>query len=203
MKKISFVILAALSVCLFKLCDNDSKRQNRADDDNIIVLKNANLEQDTPIKKYIATQPGDGQNNDIRFCVDAASSSMTLVTLGKLAQQKSADARIKAYGAVMVTHYSKTNRKLETLANTKNIILPYNPLVDDQKTINDLSNTSGKAFDKAYVEAMIDSHKSDIEEFENTSKNSLDPEIKAFAHKTLPVLRDQLNTIDKIHYKME
>jgi putative membrane protein len=202
MRKISFVIIVVLSAFLIKLCANGSKKQNKADD-SIIVLKNANLEQDTPKKRYIATQPGDNQNNDIQFCIDAASSGMTLVTLGKLARQKSTDAQIKAYAAAMVTHYSKTNHKLATLADTKNIILPYNPLLDDQKTIDDLSNRSGTGFDKAYVEAMIDSHKSDIEEFENTSKNSLDPDIKAFARRTLPILRDQLNTIDRIHDKME
>lgn len=57
----------------------------------------------------------------------------------------------------------------------------------------------GKDFDKDYASLMTDDHKEDIEEFNKASQQVKDPDIKAFAIKTIPVLEKHLNSIQAIN----
>ncbi len=56
----------------------------------------------------------------------------------------------------------------------------------------------GKAFDKAYVDMMLDDHKKDIAEFRKCADNCSDSTIKSFASTTLPVLEKHLDSIQAI-----
>ena len=55
-----------------------------------------------------------------------------------------------------------------------------------------LSSLSGTAFDKAYTKAMVSDHKKDGKEFEREAANGIDSDVKAFAAKMLPILREHL-----------
>lgn len=92
---------------------------------------------------------------------------------------------------------------MKALAKSKGIALPIAIDTKEQKVKDDLSAKSGADFDKAYVSNMIDDHKEDIKEFEDASKNCKDAYLKAFAVKTLPVLKMHLNAIQKIHDSMK
>ena len=56
---------------------------------------------------------------------------------------------------------------------------------------NRLDKLQGATFDQAYMRAMSDDHVKAVREFEMAAK-STDPDIKAFAEKTLPTLREHL-----------
>jgi putative membrane protein len=55
-----------------------------------------------------------------------------------------------------------------------------------------LAKLSGKAFDKEYADAMVKDHETDAAEFEKASKTAQDPDLKAWAAKTLPFIQDHL-----------
>ena len=74
---------------------------------------------------------------------------------------------------------------------------------DEQKVKDNLSSKSGADFDKAYVDNMIEDHKNDTKEFEDATKNLKDPDLKAFAVKTLPTLKMHLDAIQKIDDSMK
>ena len=59
-----------------------------------------------------------------------------------------------------------------------------------------MSNLSGTAFDKAYTKAMVRDHKKDGKEFEREAANGIDSDVKAFAAKMLPILREHLRMAD-------
>jgi putative membrane protein len=62
-----------------------------------------------------------------------------------------------------------------------------------KKSVKDrLGKLDGTAFDKAYVAEMIKEHKAAIAAFQRESK-SADPDVKAFAEKTLPTLKEHLS----------
>ncbi|GAC1311958.1 MAG: hypothetical protein NVSMB24_32550 [Mucilaginibacter sp.] len=143
------------------------------------------------------------EKEDLDFATEAASGGMTEVELGKLAQQKGHNKRIRSFGAMMVMDHSKANNKLATLAAAKKITLPTRLNEADQKVIDKLSKLSGKDFDTAYVNEMIDDHKNDIKAFEAATTHCKDPDIKAFAIKTLPVLKAHLDAINAVHDSMK
>jgi putative membrane protein len=90
----------------------------------------------------------------------------------------------------MVEDHGKANEELKSIAANKNITLPTTLSNEHQEKIDKLSSLSGADFDEEYMEIMDKDHEKDVKMFEEASKdNDLDPEIKAFAAKTLPTLR--------------
>jgi len=49
---------------------------------------------------------------------------------------------------------------------------------------------------------MVDDHKKDVDEFKETANDAKDPDIKAFASKTLPTLEEHLTKIKAINDAM-
>ena len=61
-----------------------------------------------------------------------------------------------------------------------------------------LSKLSGAAFDRAYIADMLADHKKDVAEFERQSMHAADADLKAFAAKTLPTLKDHLQQVEQL-----
>ncbi|MHA4739119.1 DUF4142 domain-containing protein [Dyadobacter sp. MSC1_007] len=137
---------------------------------------------------------------DSKFAVDAANGGLAEVQLGEAAQSKGSDPKVKEFGKMMVTDHTKANEELKTLAASKNITLPTAPSEEMMKAAADVTEKSGKEFDKAYIAQMKKDHDKTIKLFEDGQKNCKDPELKAFIEKTLPVLRthkEHIESIDK------
>jgi putative membrane protein len=55
-----------------------------------------------------------------------------------------------------------------------------------------LAKLSGADFDKRYISDMISDHKAAIKEFQKEADKGKDSDIKQFASKTLPTLKEHL-----------
>ena len=130
--------------------------------------------------------------NDSTFVTKAAKGGMAEVELGKLATEKAASDQVKQFGQRMVDDHSKANDELKGIAQQKNMTLPTEIDAKDKALRMRLSKLSGAAFDRAYMQAMLRDHKTDVNEFRMESKSGMDTDIKAFATKTLPTLEDHL-----------
>ena len=192
MKRTEILGIALLAMATMQACHSNSKDSKKTAD-------SANVVKDSTSKDTAQRMSINVSKDDAAFAVEAASGGMTEVMLGKIAQEKAAGPAVKNFGTMMVTDHTKANDELMALAKSKNITLPKVPDAKDQKVIDELSKKSGKDFDKAYVSDMIDDHKNDIKEFDKEAKNAGDADIKAFADKTLPVLKMHLQAITKIN----
>jgi putative membrane protein len=121
-----------------------------------------------------ATAPVDNESSE--FAVKAANGGLMEVKLGELAQQNASSPRVKAFGQMMVQDHSDSVGE------------------DHSKHIQDLSKKTGKDFDKAYIDMMVDDHNEDVDMFDKASKDLKDADLKGFAAKTLPVLRTHLDS---------
>jgi putative membrane protein len=113
------------------------------------------------------------------------------VELGKYAQQNAHNKRVKNFGAMMVRDHSKVNDELKSIAQKKNFDIP--TTMDDKhlKMVNDLQQKRGSDFDKDYMKEMVNDHENDVDKFKKFAENNndkIDPDLKSFASKTLPVL---------------
>ena len=61
-----------------------------------------------------------------------------------------------------------------------------------QEMVSKLSALSGAEFDRKYMEHMVKDHEKDVAAFERESTKGSDSDIKAWAAKTLPTLREHL-----------
>lgn len=193
MKKISLLLVTIAAAGLLQACHSNKDSKASADSANT-------AKADTAKKDSTASAV---DKDDAKFAVAAANGGMAEVELGTLAQQKAANQKVKDFGGMMVSDHSKANDEMKALAKSKGITLPDSIDSKEQKVKNDLSAKTGADFDKAYVNNMIDDHKEDIKEFEDAAKNLKDPDLKAFAVKTLPTLKMHLDAIQKIHDSMK
>ena len=133
---------------------------------------------------------------DVAFVKKAAAGGTTEVELAKLAQQKAEHADVKAFAAKLESDHTAANRDLKELASSKHITLAEGP--SHGALHAKLEKLSGAAFDKAYVAAMVDDHVKDVKAFEKVANGSGDSDIKAFAAKTLPTLKDHLQQVQEL-----
>jgi len=191
MKKLSYMFMIALAAYALQGCNHASKDAQQSAD-------SLNKTKDTTTNAA-ATGGIAVNSDDAKFATNAAEGGMAEVALAKLALQKTTNEKIKNFANMMVTDHSNANDTLMAIAKTKNITLPTAVSADDQKSMDSLSNKSGKAFDKAYVAAMIDGHKQALKLFQDEAKNGTDPDLKAFAAKVAPTVQMHLDAINKIH----
>jgi len=195
MKKITIGCLLACSIWALTGCGHAPK-------DSMANADSTNSAHDSADKKYPSPWGHEVSGDDAKFAVAAANGGMAEVELGKLAQQKAQNAKVKDFGAMMVQDHSKANAELMDLAKSKKIALPDSIGADEQKLKAELASKSGADFDKAYMQAMLDDHKKDIDDFEHARKIVKYPEMSAFIDKTLPVLKKHLAAIQQIHDEM-
>ena len=131
-------------------------------------------------------------SHDRDFIMDAAIGGLEEVELGQIAAQKGTSEAVKQFGQRMVDDHSKANTELMTLAQSKGITLPTALDEKHQKDVTKLSALSGAEFDRAYSKMMLSDHTKDVSEFEKQSTKGTDPDLKAFAAKTLPTLQEHL-----------
>lgn len=137
----------------------------------------------------------------VNFVTNATKGGLMEVNSGKLAKQKGNSADVKTFGAQMVADHSKANSELTTIVNTKKWNIPQpSPTVVAPDAI--LTSSKGANFDISYVNMMVKDHKKTIMLFEHAASSSPDPQLKAFAAKTLPVLQHHYMEIQKIANKL-
>lgn len=192
MKNLGSICAIALAACSLAACNNTQHN-------SVSKADSANKSKDTSTHANALTTNTD----DAKFAVEAANGGMAEVEMGKVAEQKATNPRVKKFAEMMVMDHSKANEELMSLAKVKNITLPKTCGPDEQKTINDLSKKSAKDFDKDYVDEMVSDHKKDVKKFQDAIKDAKDPDIKAFATKTLPVLQTHLDSINAIKKSMK
>jgi len=139
--------------------------------------------------------------DDQEFLTKAAQGGIAEVELGTTASQKGASADVKAFGNQMVTDHSKANDELKQLAQQKGFAVPAEPNAEQKELASKLATKTGKAFDENYTEAMVKDHEEDVKEFEKASKDANDPDVKAWAAKTLPTLQHHLQMAKDAHKK--
>ena len=140
------------------------------------------------------TQAGMGSLNsqDSKFLMEAAMGSLMEVELGRVAAQKASSDAVKQFGQRMVDDHGAANTELTSLATSKGVTLPTALDEKHQKDVTKLSAMSGADFDRAYMKMMVSDHVKDVSEFEKQSTKGTDPDLKAFASKTLPTLQEHL-----------
>ena len=129
------------------------------------------------------------KTTDRKFVEKAASGGMAEVKLGHLAMEKGTSPAVKEFGKRMVDDHGKANDELKEIATKQNLALPTEIDSATKATYDKLTKLSGADFDKAYIDAMVKDHDKDVKEFKKeTSTGGLDPELKAWAEKTLDVI---------------
>ncbi|HYV14098.1 MAG TPA: DUF4142 domain-containing protein [Pyrinomonadaceae bacterium] len=135
---------------------------------------------------------------DHNFIMDAAMGGMMEVELGRVAAEKGMSDAVKQFGQRMVDDHSKANSELMSLASSKGITLPTELDAKHREQVTKFSAMSGAELDREYTKMMVSDHRKDVSEFEKQSRRGTDPDLKAFATKTLPTLQEHLRMAEAL-----
>jgi putative membrane protein len=144
------------------------------------------------------TSPNSLSSKDKTFVMQAGQLGMMEVELGRLAVKRGSSAGVKQYGQEMVEEHTRANQELMQLAMQKKVELPAEMSTQNTALIDRLSGLSGKSFDTAYKQAMIDSHNQAIALFQAQSQQGQDPQLKAWAAQKLPNLQAHLKMVTEM-----
>jgi putative membrane protein len=159
-------------------------------------------------------------DEDRQFVQQAAASSQMEVTLANLAEDKAQNDDVKRFAEQLARDHESANRELQasigggdaTTAQQPGAGVSNQPNAGGnnarnsasgnmqqqmQQTQQKLESVSGAAFDRAYLEEMVKHHQHDIQEFERASSSD-NPQIRQFAERTLPTLRQHLQQAQQL-----
>jgi putative membrane protein len=139
-----------------------------------------------------ARSGADEKLTDGAFVEKAHSAGLAEVKAGEMALQKASDAKVKTFAQRMIDDHAKANRELEALAARKGWILAQSVDEKCQKELDRLAGATAQEFDQLYVQGQVKAHEEAVKLFERESRDGQDNDLKSWATKTVPTLRDHL-----------
>jgi len=130
---------------------------------------------------------------DVNFIQKAAGGGAQEVANGNMAEKQAKSAEVKSIAARMVADHTRINKELTALANRKGVKFNTSGVK--------AQNLGSADFDKTYLKLLEETHKMDIADFERAAKSSDDSELKAWASKTLPTLKQHLAMVQAAEKK--
>lgn len=130
---------------------------------------------------------------DAMFVKEASAAGAAEVALGKLGQSQGHSDQVKQFAAQMVKDHSAANEELSSLASEKGLTVATDPSAADAAAAKRIGSLQGAAFDAAFSKKMLADHKKAVALFQREATQGKDADLKAFAAKTLPTLKQHLS----------
>lgn len=132
-----------------------------------------------------------------KFIDAAMRGNLAEVSMGKLAENNSSNAKVKAFGTMLRTDHSKAYRDAGVAASAKGVNIPTEPTKDQQELYFKMEKMRGAEFDKEFAKHMVKDHKDDIKMYEKEARENDGP-ISQYAINTLPTLRRHLAAAERL-----
>lgn len=142
-----------------------------------------------------------GSSASTAFAATAAQDGVVEVALAGLAMRKSHNDHVKEFAQRMVQDYAHSNERLDSIVKCEGLTLPTELDSKHNATIERLNATSGTAFDRAYLQHIGEKHSRAVALFQSAS-GSGDPEVAAFARKSLSMLQEHQELADNLRVAM-
>jgi len=140
---------------------------------------------------------GSASSGDAKFAEHAARDGHAEVDLGRLAERKTQNPAVKALARRLVDDHTKSNQQLMQIAQQEGMQLPAGPGKSESMQREKLQKLNGDAFDKAFVNQIVEDHQKDIKYFRKEQNSLKDAQLKSFAQQTLPVLQKHLEMAEQ------
>jgi len=123
------------------------------------------------------------------FVDNAASGGMFEVQSSELALSRSQTPAVQEFAQMMITDHTAANKELKTIAEAKGLKVPTEIAGPPAQHMTAVQAAEGDSFDQTYMKHQAQAHQETIAMFEAEAQNGTDADLRAFAEKTLPVLK--------------
>lgn len=118
---------------------------------------------------------------DKQFFIAAATANASELALSRIASDQATRANVRDFANRMLSDHGRLDQEMKELALKKGVALP-TPVTSESLPNSDI--------DHAYAQRMVSDHQKAVSDF--GAANLKDPDLRAWAAKTLPMLRDHL-----------
>jgi putative membrane protein len=207
--------LLAVSAATLRADDDKDKSSDKDKPESSSSAVSKDSSQGAPPTQGGTATSGKLSRGDEKFVKDACMAGMKEVHMGKLGVQKAQNEQVKTYAQRLIDDHTKANTELKQLASQKGLTLPDDKFASSGETTSDSDRTkvresesadhkehqahlkklealSGTEFDREFVRMAVKDHEKNVKEFEKASQKADDADLKAFAQKTTPTLREHL-----------
>ena len=137
------------------------------------------------------------------FIDKAGTGGQAEVDMGELGVKKASSGQVKSFAKRIVEDHTKANAELVAVAKGKGEVPSSRDPMHKQMMDKFQQQEAGKDWDRAYIEQMVEDHKTDVALFETAADDEkLDADLRAYAKRTLPILRDHLTQAQTIESKL-
>jgi putative membrane protein len=166
-------------------------------------MQKAGLVAGAFLASALMASPAFAKDDSAKFAKDAADGGMAEVQMGQLVAGKASNSDVKQFAQRMVDDHGKANSELEQIAAKKNIALPKDVSKKHKSLHDKLAKQSGDKLDKEYMKDMVKDHEDDVKKFRKQANEGTDPDVAAFAKKTLPTLESHLQMAKDTYNKVK
>jgi putative membrane protein len=135
------------------------------------------------------------------FLTQASIGNLQEVNMSRTAVAHAQMQEVKDFAQQMITDHSKAEDQLMQLVKRRGIEIP-GPATDIPPEDIMLAKIPARDFDKMYVHMMVPGHRQTVQMFEKYALTGKDPDVKAFAQQTLPILKKHLQAIIAIDQRI-
>ena len=150
-----------------------------------------------------ATASGSGaqlSRSDQKMIMSMAQANLAEIEMGRMAQNKSQSDQVKNFAQQMIDDHSKALTEVQQVAQARGITLPNELDRSHRAKADKLAAMSGDAFDRAYMQqAGVSDHKKNHSMLQSAQSKARDPDLKALAARTLPIVDQHLNSAQQLH----
>lgn len=136
---------------------------------------------------------------DRKFVTHAAEVGHAEVEAAQVALDRSTDPDVKKFAKHMFDDHGKANSELLTLGHDLNVVVPTGPDAKQNLALKKIKEAKPDNFDKLYMHNFgASAHHKAIALFNKEVKSGENPELKDFAQKTLPTLKEHLSMAKEV-----
>lgn len=143
---------------------------------------------------FLAVPPAWASHADQAFCEAFVRSGIAEIDAANLVLQKSSDAMVKDFAAMMIKDHTSANERVKALAASKKTALTGSASADRAVQAK-LTSLSGRIFDHFYIRSQIDAHEQLLDLVSTEASSGKDAQAKAFAAEILPTVESHLKLI--------
>ena len=146
------------------------------------------------------TGTGKLSRSDQKMIMSMAQYDLAEIEMARMAQSKSQNEQVKNFAQQMIDDHTKAMAEVQVVAQAKGITLPTELDRTHRAKADKLGALSGDAFDRAYMaQAGVADHKKNHSMLRSAQSKAKDPDVKALAARTLPIVDQHLNSAQQVH----
>ena len=123
--------------------------------------------------------------------------------MSRIAYVKAHAPEVRAFARQLLIDHREMAINLDNFALERGYLIAWEIQPEMASAIEHLRTLDGPAFDRAYMEQMVADHKAAVELFETAADDEkLDLDLRSYAKRILPTLRDHLKQAQTIESKL-